>query len=866
MVGLKTLKVTPRVTKTGSPQKGEGVRLWNLWLTAVLSLFLVVAPSGGEERNTLARYIVFEVDPSGAVKPQKHQIVRLVAPRSSLTETQVQARLAESSPDGDRATVRLLSSSRSVLYQDVVEIPRWLRTEIGADGALDSTRNERLVKSPKRSFVVRVPVSPAIRLALSFAPAQDATQGPSPRDVEFDLAALAADESLPLAGFSPVLELRAAEAGTSGNRVDLLIMGDGYTASQSAKFDADANGLLNSFLSIPPYSTYRNFVKTSTLFTASAEPGADHPPYSASCPAGGWPITCCADPFMLTDPLQGRFVNTAFDASYCVANTYRFLAVDTTKVLAAAAAAPDWDRILVLVNDPTYGGSGGQPAVVSTNLSAVEVAQHEYGHSFTRLADEYTTAFTGFGVCSDITGPACEANVTDQTNRSQIKWLAWIQTETPTPTPDSSFYSNAVGLFEGARYLTTGMYRPRLDCIMRALGQPFCQICSQAYILRLYQGGWGIPASGIDNIEPGSEIPAPGPVSMALPGSVTFTVGLLQPAGGPALSVIWLVNGTAVGGANSNSYTFTPSEPGTYRIELRTKDMTPLVSTAMAGTVLEHSRAWTVTATPKTCFADSTNLCLNNGRFKLQAMWATPDGQSGVAQAVPLTADTGDFWFFTSSNIEIVVKVVDGRSFNARFWVFAAGLTNVSVVLTVTDTQTGTVRTYINPQGTAFAPIQDTNAFASATTAGQGANGHADVNAQSRDFPFRAATWKRESARATALCVANASTLCLNNGRFSVRTQWATSDGNSGAGQAVAVTADAGYFWFFSSDNVEVFVKELNACSFNSRFWTFAGGLTNVNVVMTVTDTQTGAVKTYTNPQGTPFAPIQDTNAFAMCP
>jgi hypothetical protein len=73
--------------------------------------------------------------------------------------------------------------------------------------------------------------------------------------------------------------------------------------------------------------------------------------------------------------------------------------------------------------------------------------------------------------------------------------------------------------------------------------------------------------------------------------------------------------------------------------------------------------------------------------------------------------DTGDFWFFSSSNIEMIVKVVDGRSFNSRFWVFAGGLTNVNVVATVTDTQTGAVRTYVNPQGTPFQPIQDTSAF-----------------------------------------------------------------------------------------------------------------------------------------------------------
>ena len=79
-----------------------------------------------------------------------------------------------------------------------------------------------------------------------------------------------------------------------------------------------------------------------------------------------------------------------------------------------------------------------------------------------------------------------------------------------------------------------------------------------------------------------------------------------------------------------------------------------------------------------------------------------------------MTSDTGYFWFFSSNNAEMIVKVVDGRAFNSRFWVFAGGLTNVNVVMTVTDTLTGAFNTYTNPQGVAFQPIQDTSAFASA--------------------------------------------------------------------------------------------------------------------------------------------------------
>jgi hypothetical protein len=97
--------------------------------------------------------------------------------------------------------------------------------------------------------------------------------------------------------------------------------------------------------------------------------------------------------------------------------------------------------------------------------------------------------------------------------------------------------------------------------------------------------------------------------------------------------------------------------------------------------------------------------------------------------------------------------------------------------------------------------------------------------------------------------------------------QWtAPAGGGSGAGHAVPLTGDTGYFWFFNAANVEMVVKVLDGCGLNGRYWVFAGGLTNVRVVTTVTDTRTGAVKTYTNPQGTPFQPLQDTAAFATCP
>jgi len=118
----------------------------------------------------------------------------------------------------------------------------------------------------------------------------------------------------------------------------------------------------------------------------------------------------------------------------------------------------------------------------------------------------------------------------------------------------------------------------------------------------------------------------------------------------------------------------------------------------------------------------------------------------------------------------------------------------------------------------------------------------------------------------TSACVANETTLCLNGGRFRVTADWRAANGSNGHGRAVNLTANSGYFWFFDPANIELIVKILNGCSSNQHQWAFAAGLTNVEVTTTVRDTQTGTTQTYTNPLGTPFAPVQDTSAFATCP
>jgi hypothetical protein len=111
------------------------------------------------------------------------------------------------------------------------------------------------------------------------------------------------------------------------------------------------------------------------------------------------------------------------------------------------------------------------------------------------------------------------------------------------------------------------------------------------------------------------------------------------------------------------------------------------------------------------CTADAHTLCLNNDRFKVQTVFDQGGEATDQGFAMPLTGDTGYFWFFGASNAEVFLKVLDGCALGGHYWVFAAGLTNVKVTLGVTDTATGMQRSYLNPANTEFQPIQDTSAF-----------------------------------------------------------------------------------------------------------------------------------------------------------
>ncbi|HZF11806.1 MAG TPA: sialidase family protein [Thermoanaerobaculia bacterium] len=264
-----------------------------------------------------------------------------------------------------------------------------------------------------------------------------------------------------------------------------------------------------------------------------------------------------------------------------------------------------------------------------------------------------------------------------------------------------------------------------------------------------------------------------------------------------------------------------------------------LLASADAGRHWQVAGAGIVLSPPPAgaCLPSDSVLCLEAGRFALRVHWALGDGTGGDAHVSPLTDGGGGFWFFSPESVELVVKMVDGRPVNGRFWLFGGALSDVAYTLTVTEVATAKVRTYINPRGR-LASFADTNAFAVAGDASPAVGA-----------PFVAAP---TATPAGASCVPAADTLCLAASRFAVRVSWRLPGIASTSATAVPLFQNTGAFWFFAAGNPELVVKILDGRALNGHFWVFFAGLSGVDSTVTVTDTATGATKTYHHPEGAP--------------
>jgi hypothetical protein len=249
-----------------------------------------------------------------------------------------------------------------------------------------------------------------------------------------------------------------------GSRWNLVILGDGYQASELAQYHSDVQSLVDRMYTTAPFDELWCGINVYRIDVVSDESGAD----DSGC--GGNAATTS---------------RTYFDSKYCTpfggVPMERLMSCDSTLALnTAKAKVPNAHEVFVIVNSTKYGGGGGAVAVFAR--TAAHIAIHELGHSAFLLADEYE---------STRAAPASEPqepNVTINTNRATNKWRNLVAATTPMPSscyadcptctpPATPPAADAVGTYEGAFHSHCGVFRPRTNCIMRN-GATFCPVCA----------------------------------------------------------------------------------------------------------------------------------------------------------------------------------------------------------------------------------------------------------------------------------------------------------------------------------------------------------------------------------------------------
>lgn len=334
-----------------------------------------------------------------------------------------------------------------------------------------------------------------------------------------------------------VLPVPIQKSGPSENRVDVVFLAEGFTAAERDKFLAEVRKVTTKWMSSEPWKSIFRMINIYAVPLESQDSGIDH-------------------------PSQGIMKNTALDGGFDCAGVDRLICVDKIKALReASVAVPLYDEVVVMVNDGTYGGAGGFVSVFSLHRSSLELFFHEFGHTFGHLADEYS--YAGSGNPPDV--EPTEVNVTKQKSRSKIKWLPWILPETPIPTPVTEI--GVIGLFRGAYYHPTKFSRPKLNCKMRNLDIPFCEVCGEAHILRMYS-----ETSLVDTSKPD--------VDVVLPRSRSQIFSIkLAPVTRARLLLEWRVDGRVQPGKTGIKLRLFGNQlsAGTHHVEFRIKDTTTLV-------------------------------------------------------------------------------------------------------------------------------------------------------------------------------------------------------------------------------------------------------------------------------------------------
>jgi hypothetical protein len=273
---------------------------------------------------------------------------------------------------------------------------------------------------------------------------------------------------------------KIVDHGPNSQRFNIVIMGDGYQASEQAKLATDVKAFVDLLRATAPYTDLWCGINVFRIDVVSTDSGADDP---ATCGDGSTG--------------SGATPRTYFDSTFCSdGNVRRLLSCnDDTAHDLAVAQVPEVHIIMVIVNTTEYGGSSdGRVAKFSTASSSAEIALHEMGHLAFGFADEYDCRTCVAGETGQDHyggGEPGQPNVTINTDPNTIKWKATLTapadglpttqnadctTQDGQSNPKAATY---VGAYEGANYFHCGCYRPSFNCRMRALNNPFCLVCQQ---------------------------------------------------------------------------------------------------------------------------------------------------------------------------------------------------------------------------------------------------------------------------------------------------------------------------------------------------------------------------------------------------
>ena len=350
--------------------------------------------------------------------------------------------------------------------------------------------------------------------------------------------------------------------GPINNRINIVLLGDGYTSLQQNKFLTDANALVSALLTTQPYKEYKNYINVMAVKVVSNQSGATHAGISSDNSCGSQPIE-----------VVDNYFGSTFDGSIAGGSYHRLLVPNKNSAIlnVLATNTPYYDQVLILVNTPYYGGSGGTFATSSTHSSALEICIHEVGHSFAKLGDEY---WAGSIYAYE------KPNMTANSNTATVKWKNWVGFKT-------------VGAYQypgGA-----GWYRPvNGKCKMEYLGisYPFCPVCVETHILKY-----------LDLMKPYDDYSPSNSSILSALADINFSLTNVLPEPN-TLKISWKLNGTTINASGSN-YTLpinTLNKTGTNTLQAIILDTTALLRSDIHATNHTFTISWSLNYSLSTGF------------------------------------------------------------------------------------------------------------------------------------------------------------------------------------------------------------------------------------------------------------------------